>query len=200
RLASWTLAVWRRITLDPYPAPIRIPLTEVQEITSAVRLTPQAAGAVQRRLTLEAWLRQHLINKIPGSGAEPSPPAEPRQRSAPAVEALEAGTITVRLSALLGYTAYSGTAGLGRVHEVTALHTRPSAPIVGRMPVNGYVIGPRNAGSTLGYDRHPEHGPRLLRAGILALHRHDVTIAAADVTELDPVHRRITVGRPPAER
>lgn len=193
RLGTWTLAIWRRITLDPYPRPLRVPLTEVQDITSAVILTPEAARTLQRRLGLETWLQQHLIDKIPGSGAEASSPPEARPRRAPDTERENGQTTTLRLSALLEFEAHHGDSLLGRVHEATALRTAPANPIVGAMRIVSCTIGPRATGSTLGYDHHCVQGPALLRAGILALHRHDLTASASDVTNIDVAHRHLTV-------
>jgi hypothetical protein len=55
------------------------------------------------------------------------------------------------------------------------------------------VVGSRNTGSTMGYDRHPEHGPWILAKPVMALHRDDVEISAGDVLDLDTAHRRINV-------
>jgi hypothetical protein len=156
-------------------------------------LHAEAARAVERRLTLELWLRAHLVNQIPGSGAEPTPAGEPRLRRAPSVAAPTRGRTILLLSRLLEFDVTRDGASLGRVHEVLAQRTTGHGPVVGSLRVTGYVVGPRAAGSTFGYDRHPENGPWLLRALIRSLHRHDVEIRSEQVEELDLVHRHLTV-------
>jgi hypothetical protein len=100
------------------------------------------------------------------------------------------------LSELLTFEAFGpDQRSLGRIHEVVATQHHVRGPVVGPLPVTGYVVGPRNTGSTMGYDRHPEHGPWLLRVGVLALHRHDTHVPAVDVGDLDVVHQTLTVRR-----
>lgn len=63
---------------------------------------------------------------------------------------------------------------------------------------NSCFVGPRNTGSTFGYDRTPEHGPWMLRAPLLALHRRDVRISHRDTTQLDIGHRRLITRSAPS--
>jgi hypothetical protein len=193
RIGRWTLAVWRRLSLDPHPSPLRISLMEVRDIGSAVVLSAEAASAVQQRLTLENWLRDHLIAQLPGSRLEPSPEPGPRLRRAPVAERPERGVRTLLMSRLLGTDAVRDGASLGRVHEVLATRSTGHGPVVGPLEVTGYVVGPRDTGSTFGYDRHPETGPWILRALIGLLHRRDEEIRTHDVLELDPIGRRLVV-------
>jgi sporulation protein YlmC with PRC-barrel domain len=193
RIGRWTLAAWRRLSLEQPSAPIRIPLTEVQRIGSAIILTPEASRAVQQRLTLETWLRVHLIERLPGSGAEAPSIAEPRLRRAPDVALPARRTHKLLLSHLLTYEALRGSDSVGTVHEVTAVTRTPRAPVIGQLEVSGFVIGPRATGSSLGYDRHPEHGPSLVRAVVGALHRHDLHVSVADLLEIDHVHATISL-------
>jgi sporulation protein YlmC with PRC-barrel domain len=193
RIGRWTVATWRRLSLEQPSAPVRIPMTEVQRIGPVIILTPEASRAVQQRLTLETWLRVHLIDRLPGSGAEAPSIAEPRLRRAPDVALPTRRTRKLLLSQLLTYRAYRGTDSVGTVHEVTALTSTPRAPVIGQLEVSGFVIGPRATGSTMGYDRHPEHGPGLLRAVVRALHRHDVRVSVSDVLEIDHVQRTISL-------
>lgn len=198
RLGRWMRATWRRLSLEPYPRPIRIPLIEVRTVGSAIIVTAEAARSVQQRLTLERWLLVHLISRLPGAQVDPHPPPEAPQRRAADLDTRETHAVVLRLSHLLTFSVFGpdGT-NLGRVHEVIAeTRSSPVAPVLGPMPVTALVVGPRDTGSTMGYDRHPEHGPWLLRAGFLALHRHDVQVSASDVVELDAVHRWITCRRP----
>jgi sporulation protein YlmC with PRC-barrel domain len=192
RLGQWTLASWRRLSLEPYPRPIRIPLIEVRRIGSAIVVTEEAARAVQQRLTWERWLYEHLIKRLPGSGAVSHPEPGSRQRGTAELDTQEHDVAVIRLSNLLGFEVH-GQAGhsLGTVHEVIAQRPSTDQPALGPVPVIGYIVGPQHTGSTFGYDRHPEHGPWLLRAGVLALHRRDVQVSAHHVTELDIAQRTL---------
>jgi hypothetical protein len=196
RLGQWTRDGWRRLSLEAYPRPIRIPLIEVREVSAVITTTEEAAKSVRQRLTLERWLLDHLIRRLPGAEVDPSPAAEVRHRRAADLAATESDDPVLRFSELLTFEVFSPDGkSLGRIHEVIATRQQVRGPVLGPMPVTGYVVGPRATGSTMGYDRHPEHGPWLLRAGILALHRRDVELSASDVEEVDLVHRRVTTRR-----
>jgi hypothetical protein len=201
RLGTWTTAIWRRLSLEQHPTPIRFSLNDVRSIGSALTLTPEAARAAKDRLTLERWLGQHLIDRIPGSGARSAPePAQRLRGSAPTVApAVVRAAHTILLSELCTYTAWADDRLLGRIHEVIATQPNPGNPIVGPLLVTVYVVGSRNTGSTMGYDRHPEHGPWILAKPVMALHRDDVEISAGDV-DLDTAHRRINVTSAAARR
>jgi sporulation protein YlmC with PRC-barrel domain len=193
RLGRWTRDGWRRLSLESHPRPIRIPLDEVRQIGSAITVTEEAAKSVQQRLTLERWLLEHLIRRLPGAQVDPGEATETQPRRAADLAAPQSGDPVLRLSELLTFQALGPDgSSLGRIHEVIATRQQVRAPVLGPMPVTSYVVGPRAIGSTMGYDRYPEHGPWLLRAGILALHRRDVEVAASDVGEVDRVHRQIT--------
>jgi sporulation protein YlmC with PRC-barrel domain len=64
----WITDVARRLADPPGKKPMRISIDQVAAINSAVNLT------VKRELLpeppLETWLRDHLINRIPGAGHE----------------------------------------------------------------------------------------------------------------------------------
>jgi sporulation protein YlmC with PRC-barrel domain len=67
-LGRWLTALARRMSEPPGLPPIRIAFDLVETVDSAVRLS------VPRELLpdppLEAWLRDHLIARIPGAGHE----------------------------------------------------------------------------------------------------------------------------------
>jgi sporulation protein YlmC with PRC-barrel domain len=65
RLGRWTVALARRWSDDPEPAPRRIPFERVTELGSAVVLdrTRDQLGISR----LEDWVRTHVIERIPGS-------------------------------------------------------------------------------------------------------------------------------------
>src|SRR3954447_25247828 len=65
RLGRWTVALARRWSDDPEPAPRRIPFERVTELGSAVvvdRSRNQLGIA-----PLEDWMRTHVIDRITGS-------------------------------------------------------------------------------------------------------------------------------------
>jgi sporulation protein YlmC with PRC-barrel domain len=65
RLGGWMAGAARRLSPTPGGTPLRIPYDLVATVTSAVNLS------VHRELLpeapLEAWLRDHLIGRIPGA-------------------------------------------------------------------------------------------------------------------------------------
>jgi sporulation protein YlmC with PRC-barrel domain len=65
RLGAWIAGIARRLSPDYNPGPIRIPYDLVADVTSAVNLS------VHREVlpdpALETWLRDHLIDRIPGA-------------------------------------------------------------------------------------------------------------------------------------
>jgi sporulation protein YlmC with PRC-barrel domain len=65
RLGLWTVALARRWSDDPDPAPRRIPFERVTELDSAVVLD-RSRGELGLA-PLEDWVRAHVIDRIPGS-------------------------------------------------------------------------------------------------------------------------------------
>ncbi|MEW2329142.1 hypothetical protein AB0880_15185 [Micromonospora chersina] len=66
RVGRILTAVADRFTDDPPAAPLRVALTEVDRVDSVVRLRCPAADLPPS--PVEAWLRRHLIDRIPGAG------------------------------------------------------------------------------------------------------------------------------------
>ncbi|MFJ6197553.1 hypothetical protein [Micromonospora sp. NPDC092111] len=65
RVGRLLVALADRFTDEP-AVPLRIPFREVARIDSAVRLRARADELP--RPPVEAWLRRHLIDRIPGAG------------------------------------------------------------------------------------------------------------------------------------
>ncbi|MFG1675721.1 hypothetical protein [Micromonospora sp. NPDC049282] len=65
RVGRLLVAVADRFTDDPPVPPLRVPLASVARVDSAVRLRCRAADLPSS--PVEAWLRRHLIERIPGS-------------------------------------------------------------------------------------------------------------------------------------
>jgi sporulation protein YlmC with PRC-barrel domain len=68
RLGRWVMAVGRRLSLHPDAAPRRIPFERVTDIGSAV--TVDRARDRLDVAVLEDWVREHVIDPIPGSRHE----------------------------------------------------------------------------------------------------------------------------------
>lgn len=65
-LGRWLTAVARRMSEPPGLPPVRIPYDLVARVDSAVHLS--VARELLPDPPLEAWLRDHLIARIPGAG------------------------------------------------------------------------------------------------------------------------------------
>ena len=65
RLGRWTVALARRWSEEPEPAPRRIPFERVTELGSAVVVdrSRDELGVAG----LEDWVRTHVVDRIPGS-------------------------------------------------------------------------------------------------------------------------------------
>ncbi len=68
---GWMAAVARRLSPTPDPQPLRISYDRVAEVGSEVTLTVKQEVLVEP--PLETWLREHLINRIPGADHEEGP-------------------------------------------------------------------------------------------------------------------------------
>jgi sporulation protein YlmC with PRC-barrel domain len=68
-LGGWIENTARRLSPTPDPAPTRIPFDLVADVGSAVNLSIRKE--LLRDPPLEAWLREHLIGRIPGASHEP---------------------------------------------------------------------------------------------------------------------------------
>jgi len=67
-LGRWMTAAARRMSEPPDQPPLRIPYDLVARVDSAVNLS--VARELLADPPLEAWLRDHLIARIPGAGHE----------------------------------------------------------------------------------------------------------------------------------
>jgi sporulation protein YlmC with PRC-barrel domain len=68
RLGRWVMAVARRMSTDPDPAPERIPFERVTELGSAIVIDRRREDVGVS--PLEDWVREHIIEPIPGSSHE----------------------------------------------------------------------------------------------------------------------------------
>ncbi|WP_319461131.1 hypothetical protein [Micromonospora sp. RTP1Z1] len=65
RIGRVLLGIADRFVDDPPVRPVRIPVTLIDRVDSAVRLRVRAADLPPP--PVEAWLRRHLIDRIPGA-------------------------------------------------------------------------------------------------------------------------------------
>ncbi len=102
-----------------------------------------------------------------------------------------------RLTDLLGMRVRfaDGTDG----DQVVDVRLAPSSRVPGplaELVVDGIVVGKPRPGTLLGYDRHPEQGPWMIRTVVRFLHRHTGYLAWDDIDHVDwdarEVHVRTT--------
>ena len=65
RLGRWMAGMARRLRSDSDPSPLRIPFEHVTEVGSEITLGLRAD--VLETAPLETWLRERLIERIPGA-------------------------------------------------------------------------------------------------------------------------------------
>lgn len=65
RIGRLLVAVADLFTDDPPVPPLRVPLAQVAQVDSAVRLRCRSADL--QPSPVESWLRRHLVDRIPGS-------------------------------------------------------------------------------------------------------------------------------------
>lgn len=188
RLGEWTVSGWRRLRADAAPEPARIPVSEMVELTAAVRLGRRDDGRTQG---LEQWLLDHVVRRLPGSG-----PAEERR---PADEPAEAPGDVHRLGELLGAPVVdtSGTV-LGHVNDVRLGAAPGVTGVTAPLRTEAIIVSDRHAGSLLGYDRRPAQGPWLVRVAVSWLHRNACVVPWDAVRRIDWETPRVEVqaGRP----
>lgn len=69
RLGSWIESVHKRLHPEPHPGPARIPFGVVKRIDNHIEVS---ISFEDLELSLfEDWVREHIIDKIPGAADEP---------------------------------------------------------------------------------------------------------------------------------
>nr|WP_062330950.1 hypothetical protein [Herbidospora sakaeratensis] len=160
RLMTGTTRLFRP---EEDPAPRRIPMALVGEIGSALTV-----GGDVPEASLERWVREHLIDPLPGSGGADPGLREPRPVRRPEVPARD------RLSSLVGRRVVDRDgAPVGQVADVQLTQ---DGPLLGEttqaLRLSGLVVVPRHTGQLFGYERGPGgNSPALVRAVIRRLHR-----------------------------
>lgn len=83
-----------------------------------------------------------------------------------------------RLGALLGLPVHRDGRRVGKVIDVRLAGRR--ADVADRARLAALVVGRGRPGGRLGYDRHPDQGPRLISVVVHALHRHQGLVRIED--------------------
>lgn len=173
-LGRWGWAVWRRLNDPDDPGVVMVPVSEIQEIRSDVVVGEAARDALLASFGLENWLRRNLIGRIPGakgadhvSGEDVDPPSWARTERPDVPERARAGG-THRLTELLGMTVHRHDSTPR--HCITDLHGQGTPDGAG-IRLTKVLVGPRLAGSKLGYSSDEQDGPRAISWIIDRLHR-----------------------------
>lgn len=74
----------------------------------------------------------------------------------------------------------------GYVNDVRLAPSQRVRGPLSELVTDGLVIGARKHGTLLGYDRKREQGPLIVRAAVLALHRHSGYVPWTSVSDVDP--------------
>jgi sporulation protein YlmC with PRC-barrel domain len=75
-----------------------------------------------------------------------------------------------------------------RIGTVTDLRCKQDGPLRGAMcapRITGLLVSPHRLGAVLGYDRHAQHGPWLIRAIVGGLHRNLTVVPWTQVASYD---------------
>jgi sporulation protein YlmC with PRC-barrel domain len=188
-----TVAVWLRLHPGDDPTPGRIPMDQVSQLGSAVRV-----GGVRQELPawpLEAWAERHIVTKLPGAGPSPGEPrAGERRRAGQPAEPTEVGAGDLRLSHLIGASVSEADgAPFGHVADVRLAQVGPPRGAMAEFVVESLLVSPRRAGTLFGYERRREQGPLLVRVAVRRLHRGAFFTRWQDVADTGHDVRRITL-------
>lgn len=190
RLGRWTVAVWRRLRPDADPSPSRIDAELVSGTESTVHLGAGLADLQRADAHIEGferWMRQHVIDRIPGAGH-----ADDEERSGSSAGDAGRGVLSeqpnrppggrYRLGALLGARiVLRDGSEVGHVNDVRLT----GGPGLQTYVLDGLVVGPGSEGSMLGYDRREVRGPWLVRAIVVAANRDASFVPWREIRRID---------------
>jgi sporulation protein YlmC with PRC-barrel domain len=208
RLGRWTVAVWRRLQTSPDPGPAVVPVAQVTDIGSALRVDQEAAELLAASFGLELWLRRYVISQIPGAkgggderggaaAAGRGPDDTMTSDGVGDVDETEAsrgpsgGAATQSISGLIQAEVFAedGTA-LGRVNEVIC--TARTGDRRDHLRITHLEYGHRSAGSKLGYNERSDQGPLMVGALVRWWQRGSRLAPVEDVTAVDLAASRVT--------
>lgn len=191
RLGTWTLAIWRRLRPDLDPGPIQVPLGDVLDVDSALRVRHARAEQLAGQFGLEQWLLHYVISRIPGARNDPDAEGYPDRDMRPGAHD-ELATVSRRVSELLGAEVVTSSGSrVGRVLDVR-LRTR-HGHISSGLEVVGLLVSPRQVAGTLGYLHDERMRPRPLGALVRRWHRASRWLRFEEVTDVDWVAHRLRV-------
>jgi len=209
RLGAWADAIRKRLSTRTDPTAFVLPIEHVTEIGAAIAVDDAAAEALLRAQGFEAWLREHVISRIPGAkgGDDPERRLKPDQADGgssqdrglrsegagppgssnpPMRPPGESGTW---LSSLHRRPVVDESGkDLGKVLELRC-STRSSPWRITHLEVTRTVMG-----AELGYNVDPVQGPAFVGRLFRHLHRHDLLIPIDHVVTFnqDPVEIVVT--------
>lgn len=176
-LGRWGWAIWRRLNDPADPGVTLVPLREVLDIGSDVRVSDGARDALLASSGLENWLRRYLVGRIPGAKGTGHPPGEevevPSWAATDHPDPPERGRPgrTHRLTELLTMVVHDrGGTPVGRVTDVYGRDAHDSEH-AHAIRLTRVLVGPRMLGSSLGYSTPEQEGPAVIRWIVRALHR-----------------------------
>lgn len=199
RLGRWTIAVWRRLQARPEAGPTFVPLSEVTEIDSAIRVNHRAADLLARSFALELWLRTYVISRIPGArggGEDDEADADSTPSGPEGADASHRADLSAsRVSAVLGSRVLAPEgAHLGVVTELFCAEPTGGRPR-DHLRVTHIEYSGHRAGSELGYNDDSRQGPIGVGMAIRWWQRDSRVAPVGDVTAVDLQAGTISVTR-----
>lgn len=185
-LGRWTLAAWRRLRSQEEPGATRMSLDHLVRLDSAAHVSVTGSHLLRESFGLQAWLREHVVSRIPGARVAPEKSGEPTATSASYRHTEVPSAQLLRVSQLAGFTVqHADGRALGPVADLRCRAVTVMAERVGPLEVIGVSFGRHGAGSRLGYNDRAAQGPWLIRAILRRLHRNDRYAAWQHVQQVD---------------
>ena len=201
RLGLWADAIRKRLSTGTDPVAFVLPIEHVTEIGSAITVDDEAAAALLRAQGFEAWLREHVVSRIPGAKGGDDPERRLKRDGSSQDRGLESegeGEQGRSRSPMrpprkdatwlssLHRRAVRDESGkhLGKVLELRC-STRSQPWRITHLEVTRTVMG-----AELGYNVDPGQGPAFVGRLFRHLHRHDLLV---------PIDHVVAVNQEPAE-
>lgn len=171
-------------------------------LTGSAALVPRLGGPAGDRV-YQLWCdmgRQYAQRGVPGwidlAGVDrlDSSVHLRAQRDGVIVPQPDGGAGRHRLGALLGLPVHHGGRQVGKVIDVRLDGSQTDVENHAR--IVALVVGRGRPGARLGYDRHPDQGPRLLSLIVHALHRHQ-GLVRIDSARIDWDGQRVEISADP---
>jgi len=182
RMGRWVEAIWRRMHPDADPEPVAVPMRHVTKVDSAVHVDESAARALAQTQSIELWLRENVISRLPGGLASDDDHRGPVARHRRRHPGFEPDPGARPIGHLLGAEVRdSEGTSLGRVIELSATaEDKGSIEAPGTLRLDALICSTSRIGGELGYTLTPE-GPWVVRRLVQALHRGDRLVHVDDL-------------------